>query len=210
MARNEVDLTSVKAYYSQKIAKYGCTPNGVDWNGESSQELRFKQLTKIIEYEKSFSVIDIGCGYGALWEYLRRTCIKPFHYTGCDVSQKMVEAARTKYQEDSSRTFIEGSCPSTTADYCIASGIFNVMLDNNRDIWINHIYRTLDLMNECSKRGFSFNCLTSYSDRDRMKGYLFYADPCVVFDHCKRSYSKNIALLHDYSLYEFTMIVKKE
>lgn len=43
-----------------------------------------------------------------------------------------------------------------------------------------------------------------------MKDYLYYADPCFLFDHCKRNYSDRVALLHDYGLYEFTMLVTKQ
>jgi hypothetical protein len=42
-----------------------------------------------------------------------------------------------------------------------------------------------------------------------MQDYLYYADPRVLFDHCKTRYSKNVALLHDYGLYEFTILVRK-
>ncbi|MFX7953370.1 class I SAM-dependent methyltransferase, partial [Acinetobacter baumannii] len=58
--------------------------------------------------------------------------------------------------------------------------------------------------------GFSFNCLTSYSDEDRKRDYLYYADPCQLFDLCKRRYSRQVALLHDYGLYEFTILVRKD
>jgi hypothetical protein len=58
--------------------------------------------------------------------------------------------------------------------------------------------------------GFAFNCLTAYSDAHKMQSYLYYADPCRLFDLCKRRYSRNVALLHDYGLYEFTILVRKE
>ena len=45
--------------------------------------------------------------------------------------------------------------------------------------------KTLDEMDAGSRRGFAFNCLTSYSDAERMQDYLYYADPRVLFDHCK-------------------------
>jgi len=64
-------------------------------------------------------------------------------------------------------------------------------------------------MNEYCEKGFSFNCLTSYSDDDKMKDYLYYANPMELFDLCKRKYSRNVALLHDYDLYEFTILVRK-
>ena len=42
-----------------------------------------------------------------------------------------------------------------------------------------------------------------------MRPDLYYADPCELFDRCKRRYSRNVALLHDYDLYEFTILVRK-
>ena len=38
---------------------------------------------------------------------------------------------------------------------------------------------------------------------------LYYADPCALFDYCKRSFSRNVALLHDYEIYDFTLLVRK-
>jgi hypothetical protein len=43
-----------------------------------------------------------------------------------------------------------------------------------------------------------------------MQKHLYYADPCAIFDLCKRRYSRNVALLHDYGLYEFTIVVRKD
>ena len=64
-------------------------------------------------------------------------------------------------------------------------------------------------MNSKSKHAFSFNLLTKYSDKEFMQDYLYYADPLFYFDYCKRNYSKNVALLHDYYQYDFTILVRK-
>lgn len=76
--------------------------------------------------------------------------------------------------------------------------------------WWTYLKDILDALDGCSRHGFAFNCLTSYSDIDKMRDYLYYADPCAVFDYCKRHYSRNVALLHDYQLYEFTILVRKQ
>ena len=65
-------------------------------------------------------------------------------------------------------------------------------------------------LNSSSSLGFAFNCLTTYSDPDKMRPYLYYADPANLFRHCKERYSRNVALLHDYDLYEFTILVRKD
>jgi hypothetical protein len=64
-------------------------------------------------------------------------------------------------------------------------------------------------MDEISTRGFSFNVLTSYSDEDKKRDYLYYADPLFLFDYCKRHFSRKVALLHDYPIYEFSILVRK-
>jgi hypothetical protein len=43
-----------------------------------------------------------------------------------------------------------------------------------------------------------------------MRPDLYYGDPAFFFDHCKTHYARDVALLHDYGLYEFTLLVRKE
>jgi hypothetical protein len=74
---------------------------------------------------------------------------------------------------------------------------------------MQYILETLEKINALSVKGFSFNILTSYSDKEYMKDNLFYADPLFFFDYCKKNFSKNVSLLHDYDLYEFTLLIKK-
>lgn len=203
-------LTEVGSYYSSKLAQYGSTPLGVDWNGESGQFLRFQQLSKVIaRSDATFSLNDLGCGYGALVDFL--TLKYPdFRYFGFDVSLDMIRSAESRYEGHDNVEFAVGGEPAEVADYGIASGIFNVRMDNTDSEWLKYIEHTLDILNKTSRRGFSFNCLTSYSDPERMRANLYYADPCYLFNLCKLNYSKEVALLHDYELYEFTIIVRKE
>ena len=202
-------LTEIAEYYSAKIAEHGDTANGVDWNSHESQSLRFEQLTKVISKLEGFSLNDLGCGYGALFDYLKLR-YKDFTYNGYDISADMVNAARVRNTDNPESRFTLSSEPTDSADYSVASGIFNVRLGYGDDDWRGYIQETLDVMDNKSRRGFSFNCLTSYSDADKMREYLYYSDPCVLFDYCKRRYSRHVALLHDYGLFEFTILVRKQ
>jgi SAM-dependent methyltransferase len=198
-------LDEVGRYYSEKLARHGASPRGVDWNGAESQELRFAQLLRVCEVPGSFSLNDIGCGYGALYDYLcglGRQC----DYLGVDISNAMIAKARELHLR---ARFTVGQRAERTADYTLASGIFNVRLSASDDAWLAHLLETLAAMDAGSRRGFAFNCLTKYSDAAMMQDYLYYADPCRLFDHCKTHFSKNVALLHDYGLYEFTILVRK-
>ncbi len=210
MQNNETDLlTEVAEYYTTKLAQHGQNPQGVDWNGEESQTLRFEQLCKIVDVSTQFSINDLGCGYGALYDFLSPE-YENFSYSGVDVSGEMIRAARGRYKDKHQARFVLSSEPDQLADFGVASGIFNVRLGRSDVEWREYLETTLDILDRTSCRGFAFNCLTSYSDADKMRDYLYYADPCVLFDLCKRRYSKNVALFHDYGLYEFTILVRKQ
>lgn len=206
---NSALLKEVASYYSEKLAIHGESPRGVDWNGEESQVLRFNNLCNIIQNKnESFSLNDLGCGYGALLDYLIDK-YDAFSYLGLDISKEMIEAAHSRHVEKSLARFIVSSKPDVVADYSIASGIFNVRLGRTDEEWYEYLIASLDTLNQTSLNGFSFNCLTSYSDEHKKRDYLYYADPCVLFDLCKKRYSNQVALLHDYGLYEFTILVRK-
>lgn len=202
-------LDEIATYFANTLAEHGDTPRGVDWNGEESQKLRFLQLCKIIDPEKpGFSVNDLGCGYGALLNYLREkhaACT----YLGVDVSHEMIKVAEQRHATERAR-FITAAEPDEVADYGLASGIFNVRLGRSDAEWFDHLQATLDVLDRTSRLGFAFNCLTVYSDEDKKRDYLYYADPCRLFDVCKRRYSRQVALLHDYGLYDFTILVRKD
>jgi SAM-dependent methyltransferase len=209
MQSNKTDLlTEVAQYYTTKLAEHGETPRGVDWNDEEGQKLRFEQLSRIIDRAYHFSINDLGCGYGAFYNFLLSKN-EGFSYLGVDISDSMIRAAEQRYKDQSQACFMHSSEPNQVADFGVASGIFNVRMGRSEDEWRSYLKATLDVLDRTSRVGFAFNCLTSYSDIDKMRDYLYYADPCMLFDLCKRRYSRNVALLHDYGLYEFTILVRK-
>src|SRR4051812_9276494 len=90
---------TVSDYYSDKLKKFGPTPRGVDWNSEQSQVLRFDQLTKLLphDYSGQSKILDYGCGYGALLDFLIRRYPKVY-YTGFDISEEMIATCRSTFQ----------------------------------------------------------------------------------------------------------------
>jgi SAM-dependent methyltransferase len=197
----------VAAYYGGKLATHGPTPAGVDWNSLESQQLRFRQLARIWEGATPSTVIDYGCGYGALADFIAGEGLEP-RYTGYDLAPSMVAAAKVVHAKRQWAHFTDQRAELKPADYALASGIFNVKLDTPADRWREYMLDTIDDMASLSTRGFAFNALTSYSDPDRQRPDLYYADPTALFDRCKRRYSRFVTLVHDYPLYEFTILVR--
>ena len=201
-------LDNVRHYYNEKFETYGATPKGVDWNSLESQEIRFEQLLKVCDYTSTFSINDYGCGYGALVQYMTARGYS-FQYRGFDISSQMITKAKELYGGVEHCVFYEDESHLTTAYYTVASGVFNVKLKTSDEEWEYYMLHTLERIAELSEKGFAFNVLTKYSDPDRMRPDLYYADPLFLFDYCKKGFSRFVSLLHDYPLYEYTVLVKK-
>jgi SAM-dependent methyltransferase len=202
-------LGNVGRYYSERIEIHGATPRGVDWNSSESQRLRFAQLLKLCDRDAPFAINDYGCGYGALADYLLEKGYS-FRYYGFDISSRMIAKAIELHDAMDQVTFIGEERDLTEADYTVASGIFNVKLQTPAVEWESYLARTLATINTLSRRGFAVNFLTKYSDPEFMRPDLYYTDPLFVFDHCKTEFSRFVSLIHDYPLYEFTILVRKE
>ncbi len=196
------------AHYRERFAEHGETPRGVDWNDVAYQHVLFVELARLLPAPGPYAVNDLGCGYGAFadWLLARNEAVV---FRGYDLNERMIEAARRRLADRPNATFAVADHPTDDADYGFASGIFTLRLERSDDECMADMVSSLDALDATSRAGFAFNCLTSYSDVDRMRADLWYPDPGVVFDLCKRRYARNVALLHDYGLYGFTVLVRK-
>lgn len=199
-------LARTAEYYSARLREHGPTPRGVDWNSAAAQFTRFEQLAKVCERDRAITVLDYGCGYGALLPFLRKNGFRG-KYQGFDVSADMIKTAQNNYARGRRCTFTAVRRALRRADYVLASGIFNVNVSSSEASWRRHIHKVLDDIDHLAQKGFAFNMITAHVDY-KQKG-IYYADPCYYFTLCKGKYSRNVALLHDYGLYDFTILVRK-
>lgn len=195
------------AYYARKLAEFGATPRGVDWNSAESQQLRFHQLLRVCEGADQLSVNDYGCGYGALVDALRADG-RHFDYGGYDAAPTMIEAARERFRSEPHCQWTSVRDELHPRAYTIASGIFNVKGETPADEWWEYVRRSLEDIAASSTVGFACNFLTAYSDADRKRPDLFYPDPSEVLRYCLTTFSRRASVLHDYPLYEFSVLVR--
>jgi len=200
------------AYYAERMQR-DHTSVRVGWRDDVAQRARFAQLAQVTDAGdlENLSINDLGCGLGDFSEFLATRGRPEMQYRGYDRLASMVAEARLRFAGNSARRFIEikDAGEMEPADYTVASGIFSLKFTLGEHEWLYYMLHTINAMNTKSARGFAFNALTKYSDKEFMKEELYYADPCFLFDYCKRSFSKNVALLHDYKEYDFTIIVRK-
>jgi SAM-dependent methyltransferase len=202
-----IDLSKVKKLYSDNIKEFGIDPKSVGWGTKNKQNLRFEKLMEIVlDRNSPFSVNELGCGYGEMVKYCNAQKILLSAYYGYDLSAEMVDAAETYIGAPNVSLFQSGKL-KTIADYTIASGIFNVKFEEQRHNWEEYVLETIKHLFESSTIGISFNFLTKYVDWEQDD--LYYADPFLIFDYCKKELSKKVNLIHDYNLFEFTIHVLK-
>jgi SAM-dependent methyltransferase len=201
-------LDGIRDLYEGNLAEYGTSSKSVGWRDEASQELRFERLARVIDTGRGFTVNDWGCGYGAMFGHLDRAFGTRFAgYTGYDISQEMLDAARQQCDASRSR-FVLAPEVTDEADYTFVSGTFNVKLQASDAEWDSYVKGQLERMFAKSRRGLSFNLLTTYVDWKAEN--LFYADPMHFFDFCKTRLSRFVTLHHDYGLFEWTIGVTRE
>lgn len=202
-------LKKIALLYEDNLTKHGDRSKAVGWKNIESQELRFEKLTSVIQDEKtSITVNDYGCGYGAHLEYLLNNGFKVDVYNGYDLSDEMLKKAKNRLKNFTGElNFFQTTEINTVANYTFVSGTFNVRFSESDLDWQEFIKKKLMQISEHSTSGFSFNLLSSYVDwKDNN---LFYAKPAFWFDFVKGALAKNVNLIHDYPLYEWTIVAKK-
>jgi SAM-dependent methyltransferase len=200
-------LSGIATYYASKLAAHGSTPQGVDWNGVESHERRHRQFFRLLDGSPAASVIDLGCGFGDFLRFLRAEGHQG-RFIGYDIAPSMIEKARELHGEAADHEWRIGAEPTEVADFAIASGIFNVKGDIPNESWVRYVQRTIDVLARAGRRGFAFNVLSLSSDPDRRQPKLYYADPVEMLGYCLSKYGRSVALLQDYGLYEFTIVVR--
>lgn len=205
------DLGKIREFFRGEFAAHGESAEGVGWNSTFAQEVRFAQLMKVVEPGESWTLLEFGCGYGHLVDYLDANSFRPERYIGVDIVHESLDAAKKRFAGRENLDWRLDANDAPRTDYLVASGVFNIKLDESYEDWTGYVLENLNNFYKWTKKGFAVNFLTKYSDEDRMAARpdLYYADPCFLFDYCKRRLSRNVALLHDYEIYDFTLIVRK-
>jgi len=206
-------LDDVERYYSAKVRRHGATALGVDWNSPMSQRLRFVQLLKVVDWSAgAFRLHDLGCGYGALVEHLQdRHSDANIAYVGTDLSPAMIRHARRLWVAHTHAHFEPAGPAMPSADYTVASGIFNVCLGHGVEEWEAHVAATLTQINSASERGFAVNFMTPrvWAERPATRGQLYAAVPERWIEHCASVLACEVRCVQAYGLNEFTLLATK-
>jgi SAM-dependent methyltransferase len=199
----------IEGYYASRVARYGATPLGVDWSCLATQRLRFVQLLKICDFCVPLSINDIGCGYGALLDFVsERYPASEVDYLGIDLSSAMVRRARRRHQARPGQRFVVGSVSPRVADYSVASGILNVKLHHSREQWEDYVAQVLRDMRGTSRRGFAVNFMAAVP-LDKSTDQLYRTTPDQWLGYCRGELGCSIEVISGYGMREFTLLARR-
>jgi SAM-dependent methyltransferase len=189
--------------YAERLQRLGPDVQALGWRDAEQQALRFDVLTGMLPDLAGARILDVGCGFGDLHEYLCARGIDAV-YTGCDISADVLCVARARHAglAFEERDIVDTPYPDGSFDYVCISGIFNHRITNNQAF----MERTLSAAFRAARKGAAANMMTDHVDY--REDHLYYFNPESVLAFC-RTLSRHVALRHDYPLYEFTVAVRR-
>lgn len=177
--------------YRALYARYGRGPETAQASAEG-QLFRFAKLGEVGDLAGQ-SVIDIGCGLGDLYPYLR-TRFGTIDYLGIDVVPELVRGAALLYPDARflCRDLLEGPLPER-ADWVLMSMLFNNALPHDAERFLREMVAAgFDLC----RKGMAFNFISTYVNfRD---SDLAYHDPVPILDFILRTLTPKVTLHHHY------------
>ena len=196
--------------YNKRFSNYNNTPKGVFWNSKLSQDLRLNIiLDKILQNSKSdyFSIADIGCGYGRLYEIIReRKLDGKVQYHGFDINQKIISFCKNNIDYENVE-FAINTCPFKKTDYVVMSGTYNLAPTNNIPLWEDYIIKNLTSNWKLVEKAMIFNCLIK--EKRKIEKKLYYTELSWIQKICERNFCDPQVIKNNLLIDDITIILKK-
>ena len=125
------DFNRVIAYYANLLKENEDPARAVGWKNPSVQTSAFIELCETVGFEAGVSVLDVGCGVGGLYAFLRRQGIN-VDYTGIDINPAAIDAARSRHPDG--RFFVCNLLTQpidTQYDFVFAHGVLTVAVEEH-------------------------------------------------------------------------------
>jgi SAM-dependent methyltransferase len=198
------------AHYEQSFRSHGATPQGVDWGDDAQRvEWRYTKMLAVMprEPQPCPSLLDVGCGYGGLYQYAKDHGIA-LTYTGLDVVESMVGEARARHGECS---FLQGDIldlQDERFDYVVCNGILTQKLDVPGLLMDDFAARVIRQMFALCSIGIAFNVMTTKVNF--FSNNLYYRNPAELLAWCMSEISPHVKLDHSYPMFEYTLYVYRQ
>jgi len=198
------NLEAINDFYPEYYNNSNNDTEIVGWSSKKEQNERFKVLLNI-GVENGETILDYGCGLGALYEYMTNH-YDDFGYIGVDINQDFINKCKQKYPKATFKKIEDITDIKSKYDWFIASGAFTVytpMKDMTKTI--NDAFKKV-------KYGIAINFLDNKyaknSDLAAIRGY----DKMKIYELFLEEFKEfhTVELHDDYMKNDFTIYIKKK
>ena len=91
----DADRQDYIARYEGRLKRFGYSPESLGWGRHGRQEVRFSVLAEYAMRNRTASVLDVGCGFADLYDFLRARGWTGL-YTGLDIVPGLLEEAHRR------------------------------------------------------------------------------------------------------------------
>lgn len=103
-----VDPKMTKLFHGN-FKKLGDTPQAVHWGSKESAFVRYASWLDTVGGVNGKKVLDIGCGLGHLYEFVKMRTEVPFRWVGVELEKSFIEGCNEKFFGDDHFSLIEGN-----------------------------------------------------------------------------------------------------
>lgn len=119
-------IGKVKGFYRSQLERFGTDDiKGMGWHDEGEYLKRFDLACSVINPDGK-SILDVGCGFGGLFGFLRSKGLHSKRYLGVDILPEMVMAARQKNPDAEFSVMDILHDDPGRFDYAVAIGTLNI------------------------------------------------------------------------------------
>lgn len=187
--------------YTKRYNELGKNIKSLGWGSIKQQRFRFLQTLLSDLNFKEKKILDVGCGFGDYYSFLKDKKLGINHYTGWDINSNFINEAKNNFtSQDTSfyvRNVFKQKANEPVADIVVMFGLLNWKLSSismNYDYTKRMVKKAYCLAGECLVVDFlSSNLSSDYPKED----FVFYHNPSIMLEFAF-TLSDNVVLKHNY------------
>lgn len=211
---------TLQDFYSS-VDESSC-PFLLGWSNKSSQTTRFQifeeeiQALNLASHQET-SILDVGCGYAELHNYLSTSKSLEYSYTGIDISEKYITYCKTRFP--SVHFFVQDILDFQVNNQHIAqkigvhtiacmSGVLNLNINaivNSSHANLQVLYFVLERLQALTDTAIVCNFL--HSKAPEKYDFFCYYTPKNLIAYIEHQGYKVLSLREDYLPNDFTLVI---
>lgn len=197
---------AIVAHYEACFRAHGASARGADWPNAADLTRRFDVMLGLVRAGAARpSLVDFGCGAGLLLDHLEAGGRgDAFDYTGLDLSETLIAAARARHPE---RRFLYQDVLARplapeSVDYAVMNGVLTEKCGLSQEAMSAYARTLVETLFGSVRVGLAFNAMSAHVDWTRDD--LFHWPFDELFAFLRARVTRHVVIRADYGLFEYT------